>query len=210
MKKALKVPKIIDAEEFATKARGEKIENCNWPVEFPYSPEVGFRIAHSGDALYVKYSVTEDCVMANVGEDNGEVWTDSCVEFFISFDDTGYYNFEFTCIGRMLLGFRKEKPNCVHADTTILDTIERIPSLGVDCFAEVIGDGQEWDIMVRIPVSAFFKHDFGGGLSGVSASANFYKCGDKLSKPHFLSWSPIVTSSPNFHCPEYFGDIVFE
>lgn len=41
-------------------------------------------------------------------------------------------------------------------------------------------------------------------------NANFYKCGDKLQTPHFLSWNPINLEKPNFHCPEFFGTLNFE
>ena len=37
-----------------------------------------------------------------------------------------------------------------------------------------------------------------------------YKCGDKLQTPHFLSWAPIDLPKPKFHCPEFFGELVFE
>ena len=40
--------------------------------------------------------------------------------------------------------------------------------------------------------------------------ANFYKCGDKLQTPHFLSWNPIDLEKPNFHCPEFFGMLRFK
>ena len=33
------------------------------------------------------------------------------------------------------------------------------------------------------------------------AKANFYKCGDKLPVPHFLSWKPINVPAPDFHLP---------
>ena len=42
------------------------------------------------------------------------------------------------------------------------------------------------------------------------AKGNFYKCGDMLSKPHFLSWNPIDTPSPDFHVPASFGLLTFE
>jgi hypothetical protein len=47
-------------------------------------------------------------------------------------------------------------------------------------------------------------------LSGVQAQANFYKCGDKLKQPHYLSWKPVLTSNPDFHQPKYFGEISFQ
>ena len=39
---------------------------------------------------------------------------------------------------------------------------------------------------------------------------NVYKCGDNLSQPHFLSWQPIHTDKPNFHVPQFFGEVEFE
>jgi hypothetical protein len=40
--------------------------------------------------------------------------------------------------------------------------------------------------------------------------ANFYKCGDELPTPHFLSWNPIEWKEPSFHRPEQFGKLIFE
>ena len=57
---------------------------------------------HTGDWLMLRFDVAERYTAALVTEDNGEVWTDSCAEFFIAPDTGMYYNFETTCIGRML------------------------------------------------------------------------------------------------------------
>jgi len=45
--------------------------------------------------------------------------------------------------------------------------------------------------------------------SGLKAKVNLYKCGDKLSQPHFLSWKPIAAPKPDFHLPEFFEQIKF-
>ena len=45
--------------------------------------------------------------------------------------------------------------------------------------------------------------------SGLKAKVNLYKCGDKLSQPHFLSWKPISAPKPDFHLPEFFEQIKF-
>ena len=37
---------------------------------------------------------------------------------------------------------------------------------------------------------------------------NFYKCGDKTAHPHFVSWNPVGTPSPDFHRPEFFGELL--
>jgi hypothetical protein len=46
-------------------------------------------------------------------------------------------------------------------------------------------------------------------LDGLEAGGNFYKCGDHLKVPHFLSWNPIKTEKPDFHLPAFFGKMRF-
>lgn len=179
----------------------------DWPERFPSKPDAAFAIAHTGDAILLRFFVDEDYTAALVAEDNGPVWTDSCVEFFISFDETGYYNFECTCIGKALLGFRKRRNESVHADRAVLDTIRRAPSLGTEPFEE--RRGVSWELSAEIPVGAFFRHSL-GDLSGVAARGNFYKCGDGLTVPHFLSWLRVGVPEPDFHREEFFGEIEFE
>ena len=88
---------------------------CNWPAEFPYAPEVSFRMFHTGDWLMLRFDVAERYTAALVTEDNGEVWTDSCAEFFIAPDTGMYYNFETPasdgcCSGRANPGPRPSTP----------------------------------------------------------------------------------------------------
>ena len=205
--KTIKVQKIIDIAELESLPKN-KIEIVNWSDSYPYAPKVDFIIAHTGKEILLKFFVQEQSVLALTAEDNGEVWTDSCVEFFINFDETGYYNFEFNCIGTALLGFRKEKNNFIRADKKIFDAIGRKSTLGNTPFPEKKGN-ENWELTLNIPVSSFFKHDI-QNLSGIKAKANFYKCGDNLSVPHFVSWSPINNPTPNFHLEKFFGEIEFE
>ena len=195
--------KALDAA-FAT-IEPQRIGCCNWPAEYPYAPEVSFRMFHTGAWLALRYDVREACTAALVTEDNGRVWTDSCVEFFIAPDASGYYNFETTCIGRMLLGFRKSRTEAEHASAEVLATIRRIPSLPQEPFAERRGDNR-WTMTLLIPPQALFRHQL-TDWSGLRARVNLYKCGDNLSQPHFLSWQPIETAAPDFHRPEFFGEI---
>ena len=60
-----------------------------------------------------------------------------------------------------------------------------------------------------IPAEAFFRTAI-IGFDGMRMKGNFYKCGDHLQKPHFLSWNPIHVDRPDFHRPEFFGELVFE
>ncbi len=198
--------KALD-EAFASIAP-EKIACCNWPDEFPYAPQVSFRMFHTGSYLMIRYDVHETYTAARVSEDNGEVWTDSCVECFIAPDDT-YYNLEATCIGRILISNRKSRTEgVIPADRDSLDKVIRIPSLGFEPFEERVGDNV-WSLTLAVPPQALFRHNI-VDWSGHKMRMNLYKCGDKLSRPHFLSWQPIGTETPDFHRPDYFTEVEFE
>jgi hypothetical protein len=66
-----------------------------------------------------------------------------------------------------------------------------------------------WFIEFRIPISLLEKYVGPiGDPRGQRWTANFYKCGDKTSHPHWISWAPV--DQLNFHLPRCFGPIVFE
>jgi len=185
-----------------------KLETVNWEA-FPYLPEVSVQIAYNDDELFLQYKVNEQSVKAEVGTSNGKVWTDSCVEFFLSPDQNDvYYNLEMTCIGTALLGYRKKGDPTEHASDELINSIRRISTLGSATFPEK-KEQTEWRITVAIPWNVFFKHDL-KPVKGRKMRGNFYKCGDELSVPHFVSWTKIGTEKPAFHMPEFFGGLEFE
>lgn len=183
------------------------IDIVNWS-DFPYCPKVRFRVAHTGESILINYNVTEASVRAVAPSDQGRVWEDSCCEFFVRPEDENeYYNFECNCAGTLLLNYGK-KGDRHHAPKEVLSGIKRWSSLGREPFDERLGE-ISWELSLIIPVSSLFNHNF-KDLSGRVFRANFYKCGDLLQTPHFLSWSPIDLPEPCFHCPDFFGRLVFE
>lgn len=186
----------------------ERIAQVNW-TDFPYKPEVMFKMGHSGSEIFLQYLVREKYLRAQYKNDNEKVWTDSCVEFFFSpVADGSYYNLEFNCIGTALIGFGYGKPDRERAGIEITSKVERNSSLGGDIIRNKEGDFS-WTLTLIIPLNAFYKHNL-ESFSGMKAKANFYKCGDELKEAHYLSWKPISFPKPNFHLPEFFGDLVFE
>lgn len=183
-----------------------KIDTVNW-AEFPYKPEVEFRAAHTGDALLLNYRVTEEAVRAAAPADNGPVWEDSCVEFFVTFDNKNYQNIECNCTGTILSAVGPDRDHREAAPIELLSGVRRHSTLAPGHLPAE--DPVSWEVSLIVPVETYFASDL-KSFSGVKARCNFYKCGDKLPTPHFLSWNPIGTPNPDFHCPEYFGDIVFE
>ncbi len=183
------------------------IDIINWK-EFPYRPDIKFRIAHVNNEIWLKFYVNEKNILAQETRINGDVYKDSTVEFFISADKKNYYNFEISCIGTIHLGHGEGRHNRKMIDPEIVEKIEVQSTLGDQPFAEKSGNF-DWEMMIRIPVECF-AFDKIESLKGMHATGNFYKCGDETSEPHFVTWNAIGTENPDYHCPEYFGTIEFE
>jgi len=184
------------------------VENLNWKETYPYRPITLFNIARSKDSIFIKYSVRGSMLRAIYSNDLDPVNEDSCVEFFCKLPDSdSYMNFEFNCIGTCNASKRKSKTEGVVRYTLDeLAQIKRYPSIGRRAFNEMEGMF-EWELTVKIPFT----------LMGLDSNnlpekilGNFYKCADGTDSPHYVSWSPIKTEKPEFHCPEFFGELIFE
>jgi len=198
-----KVSKFLDSME------SHDIDVVNWPDKYPSKPDVSFSIAHNGYNILLKYRVHEDETLGRVTEDNGEVWTDSAVEFFLMFGNDYYYNAEFNCIGTALLGYKEAGDNNVeHPSPEIMKSIKRLPSLGRGKRDKKQGD-IDWTLTLVIPKTAYWKDNI-ESFNGLKALGNFFKCGDNLTTPHYLSWTEIDTPNPSFHQPDFFGELNFE
>jgi hypothetical protein len=184
------------------------VDVINWE-DYPYKPEVCFSIAYSEKGIFLRFEVIEEAIRGLVMQDNGNVYTDSCVEMFIDPSGDGtYYNFEFNCIGTLLLGFGSSRNNREKASQKIMDQVIRFSSLKKKSIEQ--GKGTfSWSLNVFVPFSAFFNHHI-ASLARKKIRANFLKCGDAMPMPHFVTWNPIDTPKPDYHRPEFFGEMVFE
>lgn len=184
------------------------ISNVNWPKDYPYKPKVEFAAAHTGDAILLHYRVEEQSVRAVAKQDQEHIWEDSCVEFFcMPAQDGFYYNVECNCTGKLLLAVGKDRNERQPAPAEVTQSIDRWASLGTTPFDTRL-EPTKWELALRLPLTIFFRHNF-DNLDGMTASGNFYKCGDCLPVPHFISWKPIRTETPDFHRPEFFGEMKF-
>lgn len=180
--------------------------NCvNWS-EYSYKPEVKLRIAHDGLNIYLNWQVCEKEIKATCTKDCGDVYKDSCVEFFITFNNLIYYNIESNCIGRMLIATGNDRYNRQPIEQSILNKIGRRSSLEDKEIENLSG---KWELSLIIPVETFLLDNL-KSFDGLKAKGNFYKCGDDLIEPHFLSYFPIPTPQPDFHLSEFFGCLDFE
>ena len=153
--------------------------NLSWKANQGITlPAVQAQVAYVNGALQAEFMVEEpmDCFRAEVREDNGSSWEDSCVEIFLRNpkNPAEYFNFEITSRG-FILGRVKQ-------------------------LASVAGNLICWGITVTIPPEIFDMKSF----EGVALEGNLYKCADKAKTPHYLTAFPIDTEKPDFHRPEFF------
>ena len=185
------------------------INNVNWQDRFPYRPETRVVVSNDHEYLYLHYFVKGEQLRAVTTEDQGPVWEDSCVEFFCQVPgDNHYMNFECNCIGAMVASRRISRTEDVRPlSPDEMAQIRRHCTYPRQAFQEK--DGMfEWEVELQIPLSLIFREQ--APVFPQKLRANFYKCGDKTKNPHFVSWNPILLPNPNFHCPEFFGEIVLE
>lgn len=204
MNASLNVPRVSGFDELASFAKGA-VDTVCWPADYPYKPDVRFAIAHDGRALLIRFDVVEDNPRAVTTENNGPVWEDSCVEFFVKEPDSPYYfNFETNCIGVGLAAKRLSRSECTHFDAERMARVVRrssLPAQPLDLRARTA-----WSLELEVPFDLICE------APGVPPQllANFYKCGDKTAVMHFLSWNPVEVLKPDFHRPEFFGTLNLE
>jgi len=184
------------------------IAELNW-ASYPYLPDVEIVISFTTKEILLKYFVTENWFKAEKVTTNDKVYEDSCVEFFVSpGGDAGYYNFEFNGIGTCLAGYGEGRNKRALLDPLLVTEIRRKSTAGEQPVSEREGRSS-WSITIAMPLNIFFRHEI-SELQGKSFQSNFYKCGDKLRVPHYVTWNQVISQKPDFHSPEFFGTIDFE
>lgn len=181
------------------------------PVHFP---KAEVRIAYDDKAVYLMFRVVDRYVRAVAAEHQDNVWEDSCVEFFFtpaSDVSMGYFNIEMNCGGTMLFHFQpgegKDRVVLPKSECDMIRCAHSLPRI-VD---PEIEESVAWTVEYGVPFTLLKKYcPLVMPASEVVWRANFYKCADKSSHPHWLTWSPVSFPRPCFHLPQSFGILVFE
>lgn len=179
-----------------------KIDIFQWESEPPYRPDTSFQmcfVKEKGISLRMKTDETNLRTVCT-GRD-GNVWEDSCMEFFIMpfSHRSEYLNFEMTANGAYLSAFGKGRENRIFQK----ELTSKEPSVK----AEIFPSG--WSLELFVPcelIEDLFGEPFAAG-SG-EYRGNFFKCGDKTEIPHYGSFSPMGELPPGFHNPELFAKII--
>jgi len=180
----------------------------------PHFPKTKFQIAYENEAIFIVFTVHDQFVISKAERYQGEVWKDSCVEFFFTPGtdiNSGYFNLEVNCSGKALFCFQKSRGvDVIPIMESDFNQIEIIHSIPEPIKKELI-DPVTWTLAYRLPFKILEKYtSVTKPGPGVFWKTNFYKCADGSSQPHWLTWAKICKSEPDFHRPEFFGTLEFD
>lgn len=179
-----------------------------------FSPRTLVKLRYDKQNIYGIFKVEDKFVQALVQEINGPVSTDSCVEFFFSPDVSSpleYFNLEINAAGVPLFHHvtspRKEYEE---VDPEAIKKIQIAHSLPGIVTPE-IQEPTTWYIEFRLPIELLKQYrSITSPAPGVIWKANFYKTGSRTSNPHYFTWNEVINHRPDFHLPNYFGNLIFQ
>ena len=191
----------------------ERIGN-HMGVKPDHFPGTEVKVAYDDRAIYVMFRVEDRYVRATAAEHQESVCGDSCVEFFFtpgSDLSAGYFNLEMNCGGTLLFHFhRGAKKEGIAIPKGDCEGIAKAHSLPRRVDPE-IRESVTWTVGYAIPIDLLGRY---GPVTMPKPQAlwraNFYKCADNTSHPHWLTWAPVDYPKPNFHLPQSFGVLEFE
>jgi len=167
-------------------------------------PEVTFCPELTKNGVRMQITVHESNRKRVMAEHFQPVHLDSCVEWFVNFSpetSDRYFNFEGNANGVMNVAYRKDR----HEFQTM--TVEDVESLHIRTKIEEM----VWTVEYEVPFELMEKYVPGFVRADeMTIKANFYKCGDETEFPHFGVWKKVETPEPDFHRPEYFGEVVLK
>ena len=173
-----------------------------------YTPEAMAQLAYIEDLGFVlRMSCAEADPLCRYLAYNDPVYTDSCLEFFADYTGDGrYVNLEMNAHGTLL--------SCVGAGRGNRTPIKEL--CGGDIFPVTAHiDPKVWSVTATIPLSMLASiygvtvNDLAARLTaGYTFRGNFYKCGEDTPVVHYGMWNPVGTEKPDYHRPEYFGELV--
>ena len=179
-----------------------------------FEPVVTAKMQYDTAHLYVIFRVQDRFVRVLTQDINGPVWEDACVEFFFApntAQPTHYFNLETNAGGTPLMQYSTvARQEVTPLPTKSIQAIEIAHSLPQRIDPE-IKDSVTWTLEYRIPLEMLQQHAVVTTPEpGVVWHANFYKIAENNTNPHYMTWAPIDLPAPNFHAPQFFGELKFQ
>lgn len=174
-----------------------------------HRPLTKVKLLYDDNAIYVRFWVRDRYVIALETDSQSAVCRDSCVELFFSPGDDvspGYFNIEANCVGTALFHYQRNPQIDQKLLTAEINQLDMRHSINGPTVAQEITKPVTWTLGYRVPFSALEPYTITSRPhAGVIWRANLYKCADRSSHPHWLTWSPVAFERPNFHLKEQFG-----
>lgn len=174
---------------------------CPWgPPE--HLPETSVGVGADRIGIILEFTVREAPGPVIFRTFQDPVWQESCVELFLNpfpDEDSYYLNLESNRAGTLLAAWGRDRFN---RRALSLEEAGAVESLSAS------GEGW-WKLAHRLPWSLLESLSAKTIRFPYRVRANFTKCGDRTRHPHWGSWVPLDTPSPDFHRPERFGSITF-
>jgi hypothetical protein len=189
------------------------------PKASDHRPDVQAKLTYTDDGLFVFFKVSDRYVVCRNTVFQSPVYKDSCAEFFVQPKaDKGYFNFEMNCGGALLVTYIEDATRTpagfvkyTQLPPEMDALVPRFHSLPSRIDPEQVGL-VEWRLEYFIPFG-FFERYVGplGQVAGQTWRANFFKCADASSHPHWATWAPLDPDfAGGFHRPDKFGVLRFE
>lgn len=177
-------------------------------------PSTQAKMLYDDENIYIIFSVDDQYVRGVNKGYQSPVCQDSCAEFFFtpgSDIKDGYFNMEMNCIGTFLLFHQIARGQDAKPLTDEeCDQVEVASSLK-EVPGDEIKEPTRWTVEYKMPISILENYaNVAKPAPGVVWKANFYKCADLSSHPHWLTWNLVDNPTPDFHRPEFFGEIRFK
>ena len=172
-----------------TSVPAAELTDCGWTPPCPIRAQA--QLSCDGEALHVRMVAVEPAIRATLRGQLEQVCNDSCLEFFFAPrpEDPRYFNFEWNKLGALSLSF----------GTLRATRVRQVPKRAAELFAFRSFDTEDgWGVEYAIPLSFLQTYWPDYRFTG-DAAGNFYKCGDETEVPHFLSWAPMTSETPDFH-----------
>jgi hypothetical protein len=196
-------------------AKADVLELKNYMGSKPqHFPKTCAKLLYDEKNIYVFFKVDDRYVRAEAQKLHDPVCRDSCVEFFFTPGENlsdGYFNVEINCAGIMLMSHQTARgENTVKISEQDGKKIKICDSMPREVKPE-IQEPITWTLQYSLPLDILRNYaNVTTPCSGVKWRANFYKCADNSSHPHWLTWSVVDKPKPDFHQPRYFGTLLFE
>ena len=176
------------------------LENYMWGTETDIT--MAAQLCYSDAGIHVHLKAKEAHIRAEEPIPYGVACQDSCMEFFFRPDeqDGRYFNIEVGAGGCVHIGLGHYRHDSVRL-------IPRKDQAMKDMQINRTEDG--WEVFYTFSTD-FIRVFFPGYqlLPGRKIAANLYKCGGLTVKKHYIVWNFIGTEKPDYHQPDYFGEMI--